>query len=66
MIEIILISGFVGGIIRGLVGFIKHQYSYKNVKFELVYFTSMMIISGLVGLTATFAVKGLGFSLIGE
>ena len=66
MIEIIFIAGFAGGVIRGLVGFIKHQYSYKNVKFELVYFISMMIVSGLVGFVSTFAVRGLGFSLIGE
>jgi len=25
--------GFSGGIIRGLTGFVKHQLSYKNVKF---------------------------------
>ncbi len=34
----ILIAGFGGGVVRGLVGFIKHQYSYKNVGFRLPYF----------------------------
>lgn len=66
MIEIVFISGFAGGVIRGLVGFIKHQYSYKNVKFEPVYFTSMMVISGLVGFASALAVKELGFSLLSE
>lgn len=31
----ILIAGFGGEVIRGLVGYIKHQYSYKNVGFNL-------------------------------
>ena len=34
----ILIAGFGGGVVRGLVGFIEHQFSYKNVKFQLPYF----------------------------
>ena len=37
----ILIGGFGGGAVRGLMGFIKHQYSYKNVQFELPYFIGM-------------------------
>jgi len=31
----ILIAGFGSGVIRGLVGFIKHQFAYKNVSFNL-------------------------------
>jgi len=38
----ILIAGFAGGMVRGLVGFIKYQYSYKNVGFDLYYFFGMM------------------------
>jgi hypothetical protein len=48
----ILIAGFGGGVVRGLVGFIKHQYSYKNVGFDLPYFFAMMFLSGIVGLLA--------------
>ena len=28
----VLAAGFGGGMTRGLVGYIKHQYSYKNVQ----------------------------------
>ena len=62
----ILIAGFGGGAIRGLVGFIKHQYSYKNVKFELPYFSAMMLLSGIIGLLVTVAIKDLGFALLGS
>jgi len=61
----ILIAGFSGGAIRGLVGFIKHQYSYKNVGFNLPYFLAMMIISGTIGLLVAAAVKELGLSFLG-
>lgn len=49
---ILLIAGFAGGVIRGLVGFVKHQYSYKNVPFKLGYFLSMIGLSGVIGLSA--------------
>ena len=62
----ILIAGFGGGAIRGLVGFIKHQYSiYKNVKFELPYFLGMMFISGIIGLLTAAAIKELGLTFFG-
>ncbi|MGC9031179.1 MAG: hypothetical protein ACP5H7_00140 [Minisyncoccia bacterium] len=48
---LILISGFLGGVIRGLIGFIKHQYSYKNVPFDIKYFFLMSFLSGIIGLT---------------
>lgn len=51
--------------VRGLVGFIKHQYSYKEVKFKLPYFISMMTLSGIVGLVAAFSIKELGMSILG-
>ena len=43
----VLISGFGGGATRGLIGYLKHQYSYKNVGFDLRYFTVMMFLSGV-------------------
>lgn len=45
----IIIAGFGGGVVRGILGFIKHQYSYKNVGFDVPYFLVMMFISGVVG-----------------
>jgi len=62
----IFLAAFGGGFIRGLVGFIKHQFSYKNVPFRPKYFIGMMIVSGLVGMVATIAIKELGFTLFGQ
>lgn len=65
MFTYIFIAAFGGGFIRGLVGFIKHQYSYKNVAFRPGYFVGMMITSGVIGLLAVVAIKGIGFTFEG-
>jgi len=62
----IFIWSFAGGLLRGVVGFIKHQFSYKNVGFKLSYFTGMMFLSGVVGAVAALAVKEVGFTLLGQ
>ena len=54
----VLIAGFVGGAIRGIFGFIKHQYSYKNVGFKAPYFFLMVFLSGIVGLVASYLITG--------
>ena len=59
----VLIAGFGGGAVRGLVGFIKHQFSYKNVSFNLPYFLGMTFLSGTIGLVSVMAIKNIGFSL---
>lgn len=61
----ILIAGFCGGAIRGLVGFIKHQFSYKNVSFKLPYFLGMAFLSGIIGLLSSMAMREIGFTLEG-
>jgi len=61
----ILIAGFGGGVIRGLVGFIKHQFSYKNVKFRLLYFLGMMLLSGIIGLLTAIVIKETGVTFLG-
>ena len=61
----ILIAGFGGGLIRGLVGFIKHQYSYKNVGFNVPYFCTMMFLSGVIGILSAMAIKELGITFLG-
>ena len=53
----IMIAGFGGGMVRGLVGFLKNQYSYKTSTFNLSYFFVMMFLSGIVGLLVAFAIK---------
>ncbi|MBU2564188.1 hypothetical protein KKA23_01245 [Patescibacteria group bacterium] len=61
----ILILGFAGGMVRGLVGFIKHQYSYKGVGFKIPYFFTMVFLSGVVGmLVASIFDIGLIFAFI--
>lgn len=62
----ILFGGFSGGVVRGLVGFLKHQFSYKNVPFNLIYFLGTVFISGTVGVISALAVKELGFNLAGS
>ncbi len=61
----ILIAGFGGGVIRGLVGFIKHQFAYKNVGFKLPYFFAIMFLSGIIGIITATAVNNLGISFLG-
>jgi len=58
----ILISGFAGGAIRGLIGFIKHQFSYKNVGFKMNYFLCMVFLSGVIGVLTVGAIKEIGFT----
>ena len=62
----IIIAAFGGGFIRGLVGWLKYQFSFKNVPFRPKYFLGMMALSGLVGMVATIAIKELGFTLFGQ
>jgi len=57
MIELIFLAGFAGGVIRGFVGFLKYQYSYKDVPFRPWRFLSLAGISGLVGLMAALAFR---------
>ena len=61
----VLIAGFGGGAVRGLVGFVKHQYAYKNVQFNPAYFLAMMAISGVIGLLTAVVIKELGLSFFG-
>ncbi len=53
----ILLAGFAGGVVRGLVGFVKHQYSYKKVGFNLPYFLAMMFLSGIIGMLASSLIR---------
>jgi len=61
----LLIAGFGGGTVRGLLGFIKHQYSYKNVGFDLPYFFAMSFLSGIIGVLVAVAIANAGFNIAG-
>ncbi|MEX2054060.1 MAG: hypothetical protein WD883_00745, partial [Candidatus Colwellbacteria bacterium] len=60
-----ILAGFIGGIIRGVVGLVKYTTSYKDVPFRPVYFGSMALISGLIGATADWVTQELGISFLG-
>jgi hypothetical protein len=60
----IFIAAFGGGAVRGLVGFVKHQFAYKNVKFDISYFLGMMFLSGIIGLLSAAAVKETGMKFL--
>lgn len=62
----ILIAGFAGGVVRGLVGFVKHQFAFKDVKFDVPYFFTLVFISGVIGFTVVAAVKGLNLTILGQ
>jgi hypothetical protein len=61
---LIIIAGFGGGAVRGLVGFVKHQYSYKNVSFDMKYFLGMSFASGIIGLLTAMAIKEVGLNFL--
>lgn len=65
MFEAIFVAGFGGGFVRGLMGFVKHQYAYKDVKFNLPYFLSMLLISGSIGVLSAVAVRELALGTLG-
>jgi hypothetical protein len=52
----VLIGGFGGGFLRGLIGFLKHQFSYKKVEFDTKYFIMSIFVSGVIGILTAVAV----------
>ena len=46
---IYLLAGFLGGIVRGLVGFIKNKTIEKVDHFKPLYFVVAILIAGIVG-----------------
>ena len=64
-LALIFIFGAIGGITRGVVGFIKYISSYKNVTFSWKYFTATVGVSAVVGFGIVWAVYGSGISFEG-
>lgn len=56
--------GFLGGVIRGVVGLIKYFQSYKDVKIRPWYFGGTVILSGLIGLISSWIAKDMGASFM--
>lgn len=61
----LLIAGFGGGMIRGIVGFVKHQFAFKNVPFNVAYFLAMVFLSGVVGVLTAAAIRALELPILG-
>ncbi len=53
----ILIAGFCGGALRGIIGYTKYKTSYKEVKFEWKYFLFMVGVSGIAGLITAAVIR---------
>jgi len=62
---VFFLAGFIGGVIRGLLGIIKHTLSYKDVKIRWWYFGTVAVISGLIGLLSAWVIKELGITFLG-
>lgn len=58
-------AGFGGGAVRGLVGFVKHQYSYRKAGFNLLHFIGMTLISGVIGLLVAISIEQSSITLLG-
>lgn len=59
------ITGFLGGVFRGIIGIIKYSTSYKDVEIRPWYFAGTVVATGLVGLTTAWIIQDLGVQLLG-
>lgn len=51
----IFLAGLTGGVIRGLTGYMKYSLSYKDIKFNTLYFIFLIVVSGLIGVIVGYA-----------
>lgn len=63
-IFLLLLAGATGGLVRGIVGFLKHQFAYKNVEFKPAYISLIIALSAFVGLTVTWALFSSGLEIV--
>lgn len=63
-IAVLLLAGAGGGLARGIVGFLKYQFAYKNVEFKPAYIGFIMLLSAFVGLIVTWAVTSSGLEIV--
>lgn len=59
----LLLAGAFGGLVRGIVGFLKHQLAYKNVVFKPRYIALTIFLSAFIGLTVTWALVESGLNI---
>ena len=58
-------AGFLGGVIRGIVGLIKYVQSYKDVQIKPWYFSGMVFLSGVIGIICAWIVQDMGINFLG-
>ncbi len=61
----LFVCGFGGGLIRGLVVYIKYRNSYRNVPFRPLFFSLSVTLSAAVGFLSAWVAKDLGLNFIG-
>lgn len=60
--ESLLIFGALGGVGRGLVGYVKYFLSYKDVRFSWSYFSMTVGISAAMGFVVIWAIESAGIT----
>lgn len=60
-----IFSGFIGGILRGVMGIAKYSLSYKDVNLRLWYFGGTALLSGIIGGVAAWVTHDLGIAFLG-
>ncbi len=60
-----LLAGFLGGVLRGVVGLVKYSTSYKDIEIRPYYFGGTVLLSGVIGFVAAFVVNDMGISFLG-
>lgn len=63
MITTILLAGFAGGVVRGMVGYTKYASSKIKVNFVFGYFITIVVLSGIIGLAAGWLTTGVNIGI---
>ncbi len=64
MLELLLAGAF-GGLVRGIVGYLKYQFAYRRVKLNPLYLLVMVGLSAVVGAAASWVVSESGLEIPG-
>ena len=57
-----ILGGLGRGVVRGLIGYLKHQFAYKQVDFKLPYFFVIVFLSGVIGTLCAAAIDKSGIT----
>jgi len=65
-LQAFFLMGFVGGVIRAVVGLIKYSQRYKDVAFRPKYLLGTVLLSGVIGFISAWIIKDLGVVILGS